>query len=158
MADSQMQSEESVTEIGECLEPYTVRSNSRGVYAILKRWYWHAFTQAPNPSRTDMEKVRGDFHNLYQRDEPQPSGLPLSTHADHANLNNKVTSESEVESGVIRLRPHRLVRHTHLRAEHFKQWQREAYPGEKSKTSTCRDRWMCLIDLVQHMWRTGKIP
>ena len=41
---------------------------------------------------------------------------------------------SDLEAEVQRLIPHRVSRHTHLCAEHFKQWQREAYPREQSKT------------------------
>ena len=100
----------------------------------MKRWYWHASARAPDPSWADMEKVRGAFKNLYQREETHPPGLPLATHVDLAKVNGEVPSEAEVESAVRRLRPQRVGRHTHIGAEHFKQWQREAYPGEQSKT------------------------
>ena len=48
--------------------------------------------------------------------------------------------------------------HTHLRSEHFKQWLREAYPGENSKTPLRTERCICLVDTDQHMWQTGEIP
>ena len=41
-----------------------------GAYTILKWWYQQASEQAPNPSRTDTEKVRGGFHTLYQMEYP----------------------------------------------------------------------------------------
>ena len=63
-----------------------------------------------------------------------------------------------MEAAVRRLRPHRAGRHTHLQVDHFKQWQREAYPGEQSKTPPRRERWEYLVDLLQHTWRTGEIP
>ena len=47
---------------------------------------------------------------------------------------SEAEAEAEVEEAVLRLRPHRAVGHTHLNVEHFKQWRREAYPGENSKT------------------------
>ena len=56
--------------------------------------------------------------------------MPLVTHVDPAKLNNDITSEVEVKAAVRCLLPHRAGGHTHIRAEHFKQWQREAYPGE----------------------------
>ena len=90
MADYPRRAEEESTEIGACLEPSTVRVEPRGEYAILKRWYWHATAQAPNPSWTDMEKVRGDFQNLYQMEEPQITILPLATHVDPAKVNDEV--------------------------------------------------------------------
>ena len=61
-----------------------------GAYDILKRWYLHASMQAPNPSRTDMEKVREDFQTLYKREEPQHLGLPLDTHVDPSKANDKI--------------------------------------------------------------------
>ena len=47
-------------------------ADPRRAYAILTQWYQNAFVQAPNPSQTDMEKVRGDLQNLYHREEPHP--------------------------------------------------------------------------------------
>ena len=58
--------------------------------AILKQWYRQASAQAPNPSWTDMEKVRGDFQNLYQREEPHITSLTLATHVDPAKVNDEV--------------------------------------------------------------------
>ena len=58
LAESWRLAEDSATEIGAYLEPSTVGAYPRRVYAILKRWYRHASAQAPNPYRTDMEKIR----------------------------------------------------------------------------------------------------
>ena len=52
-------------DIGECLEPSTGGADSWGVYTILNRWYQHESAREPNPSRTDIEKFRGDFQTLY---------------------------------------------------------------------------------------------
>ena len=52
--------------------------------------------RAPNPSQMDMEKVRGDFQNLYQREEPHTPGLPLATHVDPSYLNEEISLEVEV--------------------------------------------------------------
>ena len=68
-----------------------------------------------------MEKVRGYFQTLYQKEDPNPHGLPLATHVDPAKVNDDIPSESEVEAVVRLLRPHRAGGHTHLRTEHFKQ-------------------------------------
>ena len=59
---------------------------------------------------------------------------------------------------VIRLRPHRSGRHTHLHAEHFKQWRREAYPGENLKTPPQMELWLFLVDLVHNMWNRVGVP
>ena len=77
---------------------------------------------------------------------------------DPAKMNDKVTLEAESEVSVRRLRPSRAGGHTHLCAEHFKKWRREAYPGERLKTPPWRERWLYLVDIVHHMWRTGYTP
>ena len=83
-----------------------------------------------------MEKVRGDFQTLYQREETPPPGLPLVTHVDLAEVSYNISleAEAEVEALVQRLRPHRAGGHTHLCAKYFEQWLREAYPGKQPKT------------------------
>ena len=68
MTDYRRRLEEATTEIGTCLDPDTGGADPRGAYAILKRWYWHASAQLPNPSWTDIEKVRGGFQTLYHRE------------------------------------------------------------------------------------------
>ena len=80
--------------------------------------------QMPNPSWTDMEKIRGDFHTLYLREEPHPPGQPLETHVNPAKVDNNIPSEAEVETAVLRLCPHMASGHNHICAEHFNQWQR----------------------------------
>ena len=89
-----------------------------------------------------MEKFRGDFQNLYQREEPHTPGMTLETHIDLAKVNDEIPLEveAEVEAAVSRLRPHRTGRHTHLRADHLKLWRQEAYHGEESKTPLRRER------------------
>ena len=62
-----------------------------------------------------------------------------------------------MEASFHRLFPLKACRHTHLRAEHFKQWLREAYPGENSNTPPRIERRMILVDIVQNMWKTGEI-
>ena len=67
-----------------------------------------------------MEKFRGDFQTLYQKEEPYTPGLPLATHIDPAKVNYKIPSEAEMEAVVRCLRPHRAGGHTHLHTKHFK--------------------------------------
>ena len=96
------------------------RGGTRRAHAILKHWYRHASARAPNPSWTDMDKVRGDFQTLYQSEDTTPPGLILETHVGQAKVNDEIPLEAEVEAEVRRLLPHSMGGHTHLRAEHFK--------------------------------------
>ena len=124
MADYWRQAEEAQYEIGACLETFTGGADPRGAYAILKRWNWYASARAPNPSRTDMEKVRGDFQNLYHREETHLPGLTLETHVDPDKVNDEIPPEAEVDAAVLRLCPHRAGSQNHLHTEHLKQWRR----------------------------------
>ena len=93
------------------------RGEPRGAYAILKFWYRNASVRAPNPSRTDMETFRGGY-----RLSIRGRSLPLATHVDPAEVNDKIPLEAEVESVIGRLRPHSKGGHTHIHADHFEQW------------------------------------
>ena len=66
LVDSQRQSEEAATAIGAYLDIEAGETDPRGAYIVLKCWYRHVAARAPNTSRTNMEKVRGDFQTLYQ--------------------------------------------------------------------------------------------
>ena len=63
-----------------------------------------------------------------------------------------------METAFFRLRPLKVGGHTHLRVDRFKRWLREAYSRENLKTSPLTELWMCLVEIIQHMWRTGDIP
>ena len=65
--DSWRRAEEAATAIGAFLEPAAGYTYQCGAYAVLKRCYRHMSMQATNPSRKDMDKVRGYFQTLYQR-------------------------------------------------------------------------------------------
>ena len=114
MADSRRQAEEAATDIGECMEPSTGEADPCRVYAILKYWYRHVSARDPNTSWTDMEKVRGDFQTLYQREEPHSPGLPLATHVYPDKVNEKIPPKEEVEVAVRQLRSQRVGRHSNL--------------------------------------------
>ena len=81
-----------------------------------------------------MEKFRGDFQAIYHREEPHPTGLPLATHVNPANMKDDIPSEAEVEAAVRRLRLHRACGNNHIRAEHFKQWKGRPNQGNSRKT------------------------
>ena len=67
-------------------------------------------------------------------------------------MNDTNPLEAEVEAEVHHLCPLKAGGHTHLRAEHFKQWLWETYPGENSKKPPRKEPWMFLVDIVHNMW------
>ena len=107
-----------------------------------------------------MEKVAGYLQTLYKQEEPHPPGLTLVSHLDLDRAKNTNPTEAEVEAEVLRLRPLKAVIRTHLCMYHFKKWIREAYPGGKYKPPPPPRTvpWMCLVDIIHNMWRTGEIP
>ena len=66
LVDSQRQSEEAATAIGAYLDIEAGETDPREAYVVMKCWYRHVAARAPNTSRTNMEKVRGEFQTLYQ--------------------------------------------------------------------------------------------
>ena len=125
MEEYRRRSKEAAKAIRALLEPSAGEADQSGAYAILKRWYQNVSTRVTNAYQTDMEKVRGYFQNLHQRENPHTLGLSLATHVDPAQVNSTNPSESEVEAEVRRLLLLKEVEHTHLRTDHFKQWLRE---------------------------------
>ena len=69
-----------------------------------------------------MENFRGDFHTLYQMEEPHTPGLTLETHVNPVQVNDANPSEAEAEVVFCRLLPLKSGGHNHLHSEHFKQW------------------------------------
>ena len=81
-----------------------------------------------------MEKSKGDFQTLYQREDIHPPGLPLETHMDPSQVNSETPSYVGLEAAVHCLIPLKAGGHAHVRAEHFKQWLQEARTGDNSNT------------------------
>ena len=63
-----------------------------------------------------------------------------------------------MEASVHRLRINREGGHTHLQAEHFKMWLREAYPEKEAPPPPKSVKWMKLVDLFQFMLYQITIP
>ena len=67
LVDSRKRAERAAEDIGSCLELVLgTPQYPKRAYTSLKRWYRHASTRAPNPSREDMAKATGDYDKLYQ--------------------------------------------------------------------------------------------
>ena len=59
-----------------------------------------------------MDKVRGYFQILYQREEPHTPGILLAIYMYRVQVNYLTPSEAEVEASVFCLCPHKAVGHT----------------------------------------------
>ena len=102
-------------EIGACLEsPQGTNSDLQWTYSALKLWYQHVKGRQPHPFWTDLEKVLGDYADLYQREEPPPPGRPFPNHINSFNIDDETPSKLEIEATVRCLRRNREGIHTHL--------------------------------------------
>ena len=84
-------------------------------------------TSKTNPSRADLEKVSKDYAEINQQEDPYPPGAPVLTHVYPFQMYEIFPTKAQVEAEVYRLRMNRSGEHTHLQAEHFNIWLREAY-------------------------------
>ena len=73
----------------------------------------------PHPPRTDLEKVLGEYVDLYQQEVPSHPGRPVPTHVIPFDIDDEKTTEGEIEAAVRRLRRNRAGGHTYLRGEHL---------------------------------------
>ena len=116
------------------MEPTTRSPEFRGAYSVFKSWYHHIIARSPIPLRADMAKFKGDYATLYQREKPTLLGRLIPTHVKPFRVDGDVSLEGEVEAAVLRLKFHKAGGNTHLHAEHFKKWLREAYSTEGKST------------------------
>ena len=119
------------------MEPATGKTDLQGAYTVIKRGYHHMYKREPNPSRADMDKVTGDYVAMYWRKEPPHPPLPrrlVPTQVTPFRVNGNVPSEGEVEAEVQHIQLHKEGGYTHLGAEHFNKWLREAYLDERTPT------------------------
>ena len=67
LVDSRKLADMATEDIGSFLELASGKTQYlQGDYTILKIWYRHVSARAPNPLRSDMAKVTGDYTTLYR--------------------------------------------------------------------------------------------
>ena len=76
----------------------------------------------------------GDYAALYWWEELTPPGRPIMKLITRLRIKGDIPTEAEVEAAVYCLRLNKLDGHMYLRAEHFNNWTREAYPVEGMST------------------------
>ena len=65
---------------------------------------------------------------MYQKEEPQPPGIPLKMHVDPVQFNNATLLEADMEAAVHHLPPFKAGRHTHLHAKRLKKMAARGLP------------------------------
>ena len=86
-------SEVAVEDIGDCLDPPQGNpSDLQGENLVLKGRYQHATGRQPQPSRTDLEKLLGDYVDLYQWEDQPPPGWTIPSHVLPFYIDDKTPS------------------------------------------------------------------
>ena len=156
--DSRRRAEQAAEEIGALMDVGPDQQpDLKGSYEVLKRWYRHATARQPKPSRQDLTKISNDYAALYTKELPSPPGVRIPSHVVPFPINDAVPDEGEIQTAVARLKTNRAGGHSHLRAEHFKDWHAQAYPTNAEQEPN-RHRWDKLVAIVQHIWSTGELP
>jgi hypothetical protein len=151
--DRKNRAEAASKEIQACLNPE--EPDLQGAWNIVKRWYRHATARQPHPAREDLHKVSNEYQALYTAKVPSPPGDPIPARV-HFPIHDANPTELEIGAAVCRLKTNRSPGVSRIRAKHFKEWYREAYPDTEQEPS--RDRWDKLVHIVLHIWNTGKLP
>eukprot|EP00797_Seminavis_robusta_P003406 Sro1211_g252850.1 Reverse transcriptase (RNA-dependent DNA polymerase) (1066) ;mRNA; f:30706-34100 len=160
--DRKRRTEEAGQRIQSHLEGPT--KNLQASYGELKRWYRHLGDRPPKPSRQDLQQIASDFTALYKAEEPTPPGEPIPIHVQPAAIDDSIPTADEIKEATMKLRNHRAAGHSKLTADTFKKWIRLAYPEEYHRSQkdppppADTTNWDLLVELTQHIFRTGEIP
>ena len=98
--------------------------NLKEAWCGLKGWYSAVEEKAPKPCYLSMEKQTKERVELYEKIEPP--GDPIPINIDPFEINDAIPTESEVGTVVTGLRDGRAEGVSGIKAEHMKQWLRDA--------------------------------
>ena len=134
--------------------------NLRAAYQEVAKWYRFFGGRPPKPSREDLRKVAETYQAIYSASPPV--GPPIPTMVTPAPVDDRVPTEDEIADAVYRLKNNKATGPTGMKAEHFKEWYEaarpEPKPGEPDAPVPRPEKWNRLVELIQHMFRTGEVP
>ena len=124
--DRRRRAEVAATEIGQCLG--NEQPDLKGAFDILKRWYRHASSRPPKPSRQDLQKISKECEALCKR--RVQVGAPIPSHVEPFPINDETPTECEIRKAVGKMKRGKATGPTGVHAEDFKDWLRAACPPE----------------------------
>jgi exonuclease III len=139
-------------DVGASIEELLCRGKVRGAWSTLKAWYKHASGRTSHPSKKDLKILQTDYGELLAN--KPPAGEPIPILVSPFDVDDSIPSEAEIEKAVGRLHSGRSPGPTGMRPEDLKEW-RDAARREKSPDA---QKWDKVVELVQYIFETGKIP
>ena len=103
------------------------------------------------PSREDLTKVTNDRIKLYSKSLP-PDRLPILVAP--FDIEDVVPEPDEIADAIRGLRNGKLPGPSKIRAEHLKEWVREAYRD----VDPDQENWDRVVDLIQTCFQERQVP
>ena len=103
------------------------------------------------PSQEDLKKITNDRIKLYSKSLP-PDRLPILVAP--FDIDDVVPEADEIADTIRGLRNRKSPRPSKIRAEHLKEWVKEAYREEHPY----QGNWNRVVDLIQTCFRERRVP
>ncbi len=134
----------------------------QGAYNILQAWYKHSGDRPPKPSRQDLESRTEEFATPHAATPPPGDPIPCSLPSPY-DIDDSIPSRDEIKEATSRLKNNKAPGPSGMRAEHIKDWVKLAFPeeyyqGQGEPPPPQPEPFDALVELIQHMWRTGELP
>ena len=118
---------------------------------IIRRWFITVEDRPLPPSREDLQKVTNDRIKLYTKSLP-PDRIPILV--AQFDIDDVVPEPDEIADAIRGLRNGKAPGPSKVRAEHLKEWVREAYRD----VDPYQENWDRVVDLIQTCFRERQVP
>jgi hypothetical protein len=143
--------EKRTTDFSITIEAMLDGSNLQGAWRALQACYKHASGRGSKPSHQDSKNMEVEYTALYKCTPSTCEPVPVMV--DLFEVNDDVPSGEDIEDAVLSLKPRKEPGPTRIRAEHLKEWLREA----QMETHPYTQHWSLLVELVQLVFKLGQI-
>ena len=118
---------------------------------VIRRWFISVEDRPLPPSREDLRKVTNDRIKLYSKSLP-PDRLPILVAP--FDIDDVVPEPDEIADAIKGLRNGKSPGPSKIRAEHLKEWVKEAY----REHHPYQGNWNRVVDLIQTCFRERQVP
>ena len=137
----------------ECL-PECPTKDPRKAYGILKAWYRYTGDRPHKATQCDPDKVASNFSTLYTQEHPSSLEDDIPPMVAPFDIDGSIPNEPKIETAVKRLRLHKAPGPSGMTVQNMRDWLEAA----TCKTNPDPTPWLALVDLIQHIFRTGDVP
>ena len=118
---------------------------------VICRWFIAVEDRPLPPSREDLQKVTNDRIKLYTKSLP-PDRIPILVAP--FDIDDVVPEPDEIADAIRGLRNGKSPGPSKVRAEHLKEWVKEAYRD----VDPYQGNWDRVVDLIQTCFRERQVP